>query len=145
MFASRLIACRSGVGAVEFALMLPILVGLMAAVADFSLAANERMRLTSAARAGAQAAYKAAGDTAGVAAAARAASGLDAARISVASQKSCGCLNGAAVACDGACADGNGVRTYVRVTVTERWSPVIVSTVMDGAVTLTGTATLRVK
>lgn len=142
---TRLVRDRSGVGAVEFALMLPILVALMVAVADFSLAANERMRLGSAARAGAQAAYKASGDTAGVAAAVRAASGLDPARIAVSSQSFCGCLAGGAVACDGSCADGNGVRRYVRVTVTESWTPVIASSVMDGALTLTGTATLRVR
>lgn len=141
----RLLRCRAGVGAVEFALMLPILVLLLAAVADFSLAANQKMRLTSAARAGAQAAYKASGETAGVAPAVQQAAGLDAAGLTIASQKTCGCLNGAAAACDGSCADGNGVRTYVSVTVSESWSPVIVSAVMAAPVTLRGTATLRVK
>lgn len=144
MFA-RLYGCRAGVGAVEFALMLPILVLLMVAVADFGLAVNEKMRLTTAARAGAQAAYKASGDTAGVVVAVQQASGLDAAAITIASQKSCGCMSGAAVACDGTCADGNGVRTYVAVSVSESWAPVIVSSVMDAPITMTGTAILRVK
>lgn len=142
---TRLLGCRDGVGAVEFALMLPILVLLLAGVADFGLAVNEKMRLVSAARAGAQAAYNASGETAGVVAAVQQASGLDSQAVTIASQKACGCMSGAAAACDGTCADGNGLRTYVSVTVTELWTPVIVSSVMDGTVTITGTATLRVK
>lgn len=141
----RLFRCRDGVGAVEFALMLPILVALMVAIADFGLAVNEKMRLTSAARAGAQVAYKASGDLSGVVAAVQMASGLNADNISVTSQKTCACLDGSAVACTGTCSDGNSVRAYVTVSVSEQWSPVIVSTVMSGPVTMTGTAVLRVK
>lgn len=142
---TRLSRCEQGVGAVEFALTLPILVALMVAVADFGLAANEKMRLSSAARAGAQAAYRASGDTAGVSTAVRLASGLDAARLTIVSQNFCGCMTGGAAACDSACADGNGLRTYVSVSVSETWEPLIVSTFMDAPITLTGSAVLRVK
>lgn len=141
----RLIRCRDGVGAVEFALLLPILLTLLLGVADFGLAVNEKMRLTSAARAGAQWAYKKAGDTGGVALAVQQAAGLDAGRITIATQSFCGCVSGAAVACDGTCNDGNGVRSYVTVTVSENWSPLIISTVMASPVTLSGTVTLRLK
>ncbi|HLO77312.1 MAG TPA: TadE/TadG family type IV pilus assembly protein [Magnetospirillum sp.] len=142
---SRLYRCTKGVAAVEFALMLPILVMLVAAVADFGLAVNEKMRLTSAARAGAQWAYKKSGETGGVALAVQQASGLDPAQVTIGTQKFCGCVSGATVSCLGTCNDGNGVRTYVTVSVSESWAPVIVSSVMDGPVALTGTVTLRVK
>lgn len=137
--------CERGVGAVEFALTLPILVALMVAVADFGLAANEKMRLASAARAGAQAAYRASGDLAGVNAAVQSASGLDAERLNIASRSHCGCMTGGAAACDTACADGNGLRTYVSVSVSESWEPLILSTFMDAPITLSGSAVLRVK
>lgn len=142
---TRLLRCRQGLGAVEFALMLPILVALMAAVADFGLAANQKMRLTSAARAGAQAAYKASGDTAGVRAAVQLASDLDATRLTIASQSFCGCMTGGAVACTGTCADGNGLRTYVSVSVSEPWEPLVIASFMDAPITITGSAVLRVK
>lgn len=142
---TRLRQCERGVGAVEFALTLPILVALMVAVADFGLAANQKMRLASAARAGAQAAYKASGDTAGVRAAVQLAADLDPARLTIASQSYCGCMTGGAVACTATCADGNGLRTYVSVSVSQNWEPLIVSTFMDAPITLTGSAVLRVK
>lgn len=142
---TRLIRCRDGVGAVEFALLLPILLLLLLAVADFGLAVNEKMRLTGAARAGAQWAYKKSGDTGGVALAVQQAAGLEPSRITIATQSFCGCISGVAVACLGTCNDGNGVRTYVTVTVSESWAPLIASAAMDGPVSLSGTATLRLK
>lgn len=142
---ARLLRCRSGVGAVEFAVMLPVLVLLMVAVGDFGLAVNDKMRLTSAARAGAQAAVSAAGDPAAVAQAVRQASALAAAELTIASQKSCACLSGAAVACDGSCADGNGVRDFVSVSVSKTWTPVLASPLLDASIPLTATVVLRVK
>lgn len=140
----RMLTCESGAGAVELALALPMLVVMMLGIADLSLAVNEKMRLTAAARSGAQWAYGHSGETGGVAAAVTQASGLDATAITTATTSFCGCSGGANVACDATCDDGNGRREYVTITVSESWSPTLNLPGL-GSIELSGTATLRVK
>jgi Flp pilus assembly protein TadG len=140
-----LFRCRDGVGAVEFALILPVLVVLLLAGADLGLAVNEKMRLTSAARAGAQSAYQKSGDTGGVTLAARQAAGSSADGLAVVAQSFCACASGAAAACSETCPDGTGTRSYVSVSVSRVWSPVLAYPGLGQGLTLSGSMTVRVR
>ncbi len=53
-FSSRLVGCEAGGALVEFALAVPILLGLAIGAVDFGLAYQQKHRLVSAAQAGAQ-------------------------------------------------------------------------------------------
>lgn len=142
--AARLFRCRKGATAVEFAVAAPILLAALVVLADFGLAVNEKMRLESAAQAGALYGYKDSGDLAAVAQAVRDGAGLDAAKVAVSATKTCGCADGTAVACDAACGDGSARRSYVNVTVTETWTPMLKVAGISDLFSLSGSASLRV-
>lgn len=118
----RFLASRSGVSAVEFALISSTLLLMGLGVASIGLASLEAMRLESAARIGAQYAQAAPGDSAGTSAAALGASNWPAGgtrQVSLATF--CGCSNGTTVSCASSCASG-GLHRYVSVTVSENFA-----------------------
>ncbi len=104
-----------GSAIVEFALVAPLLLLLVAGVLDFSMALRTAASVADAARAGAQYGSRSpanAADTAGIQAAAlNAAPGITG--LSATAVESCQCSGGAA-SCTGSCA--GGLRIYVQVT-----------------------------
>lgn len=141
----RLADDTRGVTAVEFALALPILLLFVLGLSEMGLAVNEKMRLQSAARSGAQFALAAPTDTAGIIGAVEQASGLVAADIQVAVTTFCGCADGTDVACDSQCSDLSTRRTYVGVSVTETYPLTLSFPGMAQNLTLSGSAILRVE
>ncbi len=139
---AKLVRCRRGVVAVEFALVLPILVLAVVGLIEFGLAVNEKMRLVSAARAGAQYGYTTSTDTAAVTQAVTDAAGI-ANKIDVSVVPSCGCADGSTVACDASCGDGSQLLSYVTVTVTESWPMIFQFPGFTDPLTLTGTSIMR--
>jgi Flp pilus assembly protein TadG len=116
---------RRGVAAVEFALLAPILITLLASVVDLGLAIERSIRLETSAQAGAQYILRFPNDTDGAATAAEAAAGSGA--TATATPLPCQCpaadgTNGAEVACNGTCA--TGMARYVRVSVTRSYTPI---------------------
>lgn len=138
----RLLRCRQGVTAVEFALTLPLLALTLVGLVEFGLAVNEKMRLVSASRAGAQYGYASSTDTAAVTQAVTDAAGI-VNPVTVAVATSCGCADGSAVACDAACGDGSQRRSYVTVTVTESWPMIFQFPGFTDPLTLSSTTTMR--
>jgi Flp pilus assembly protein TadG len=101
---------------VEFTLVTPLLLLLMAAVLNYGLLLRTSVLVADAARAGAQYGSRSpanATDTAGIQTAARN-STPDVANLTVTSARTCQCGDGTAVSCTTNCA--RGTRMYVQVT-----------------------------
>lgn len=140
-----------GAAAVEFALILPILVLMLAGIADLGRMVYIRSVLESAARAGVQASFADPSATATIEAAVQtaiAASGITNVVTPSASQ-ACECSNGTGVDCTtGTCTPGS-VRHYVTVTATTTYTPMINITNLpfglgvDLTTVLTGSSVIR--
>lgn len=126
--------------AVEFALVLPFFLLLLMGLVDYGLAAREKSRLESAARAGLQAVLTAPEDTSGALAAAEAVAGD--AEIDVAT--ACLCADGTEVACSDTCTVGNR-RQVVTVSVSTDHSLLVPWPGLDDPLPLSATARVRVR
>ena len=109
---------RSGFATVEFALVLPLMLFLVAGVVDFTMLMRTAIAVADAARAGA--AFGSlnasnAGNISGIQAAALAAA-PDVTGLSATAAKTCQCSNGTVVNCSGGSCASGGVRVYVQVT-----------------------------
>lgn len=142
---------EAGGAAVEFALILPILILMLAGIADLGKMVYVRSVLESAARAGAQASFADPSATATIEAAVQTAitaSGIDNV-VTPSAAQACECSNGTAVDCTtGTCATG-AVRHYVTVTATTTYTPMINITNLpfglgvDLTTPLTGSSVIR--
>lgn len=108
---------RAGIALVEFALVAPLLLLLLAGVLDYGMALRTASSVAAAARAGAQ--YGTSdpvhiSDTAGIQAAAVNAA-PDVHNLSVTSATACQCPGGGVVSCTGSCS-GSPMLVYVQVT-----------------------------
>jgi len=123
-----LFRCRRGASAVEFAFIAPVMVLLLAGLADIGAAMHQAIRLENAARAGAQFAMSFPTDQAGITAAARVALGGSGTGTTVtAFAPFCACPGGgtAVVSCEGTPCAGAPSGTYVAVTVTRPFSAIV--------------------
>lgn len=110
-------ARSKGIALVEYALILPVLLLLLAGVLNYGMALRTATAVAMAARSGAQygsGTLGRASDTAGIRAAA-VNSAPDVAAMTVSSAKSCQCSGGGTVSCSGTCAGGK-MLVYVQVT-----------------------------
>lgn len=122
---------RTGVAAIEFALIAPLLITLLGAAVDLGIAIDRSIRLENAARTGAQYATRAPSDTAGAQAAALASSTAIAdwggATVTV-GPMFCTCppanagTGGPGVGCTSTCA--TGLARYITVTATRPFAPI---------------------
>jgi Flp pilus assembly protein TadG len=143
---SRLCRCREGVSAVEFGIIAPAMIVLLAGLVDLAGAMQQTIRLENAARAGAQYAMSFPGDTAGIIAATAAAVGGTGATVAVV-PAFCACPGGstATVSCEGTPCGGAPAGVYVGISITRPYAAIIGigGYVLPG--TLTGTAVARVR
>ena len=140
-----------GAAAVEFALILPMLILMVIGIYEMGKIVYTRSALESAARAGTQSGFTDPSDTAAMEAAATAAltaSGITGATVAPPTQI-CECSNSTVVNCStGSCATGT-VRHYVTVTITKPHTPMLNLTALpfglgvDFTMTLTGESVLR--
>lgn len=125
----RLLACSRANSAVEFAFTAPIVIVLGIGAFDYGRAYVEKVRMTGAARAGAQLALYQANSWDATASMERSAleeyaggalTDSEAAALPVAASATnfCACTSGPTMACGGTCADGATPGRFVRVTVT---------------------------
>lgn len=108
---------RRGTALVEFAMVAPLLLIVLAGVLDYGMSLRTAASVAAAARAGAEYGSRStanAGDTAGIQAAAVNAA-PDVKNLSVSSAKSCQCSNTGAVSCTTSCSTGK-MLVYVQVT-----------------------------
>lgn len=142
--------CRSVRGniSVEFALVLPFLLLLVMGAYDFGRGFTEKLRLNSAARAGAQYAlsqYNLVGDENGVIQSARDdaedADGI----LTVTPRYFCTCLTGGEIACGTACAGGEVPMRYIEVDVSGPFELMFDYPMTTTSMTLRGHAELRLR
>jgi Flp pilus assembly protein TadG len=103
---------QSGIATVELALIAALIMVVTIPVIDVAKALHSNLKVTTAMRSGVFYAYRKPTDTAGIEAALRAATNLDAQHLSVTNTQSCVC-NSAVVACNTACA--TGMATYLNL------------------------------
>lgn len=121
-----LAASRRGASAPEFGIVAPVMVLLLAGLADIGAAMQQAIRLENAARAGAQFAMSFPDNQDGIATAAAEALGAAGGASVTASAPFCACPGGAAaVSCEGTPCAGAPPGTYVSVTVTQPFSAIV--------------------
>ena len=137
---------RRGSALVEFALMTPFLLILLAGVLDYGRALSKATGVANAARIGAQygsGSVARSTDTAGIrAAAVNSAPGFSG--LSVSSVQSCQCPGGTSVSCSGNCGSSK-LLMYVKVTVTAASSAIFSYSGLPFTGNLTRQATMRVQ
>lgn len=143
---SRLSRCRSGASAVEFGVIAPAMIVLLAGLVDVAGAMQQTIRLENAARAGAQYAMSFPENTAGIMAATAEAIGGTGATVAVVPAY-CACPGGGdtVVSCEGTPCAGAPAGVYVGITITRPYAAIIG---IGGYVlpsTLSGSAVARVR
>jgi Flp pilus assembly protein TadG len=129
---------RNGTASIELALLVPVLAAVLVGMFDWGLAIEQRIRLQTAARAGAQQALRTPGDTTAIAAAVRAAA-PDLGEMSV-SPSAIWCECGTtATACTSSC--NSGLARFVRVSVSHPYSPITPA----GPTSVSANVTLRLQ
>lgn len=109
---------RAGVAAIEFAVMAPLLLVVIASVVELGLATRDTLRVQSAAAAGAQYAMLNGYNAAGISAAVVSGTGAVGLSASPAPTLFCGCPTATgigATACTATCDDGVKLRQYIRI------------------------------
>ena len=140
--------CRNRRGniAVEFALILPVALLMLAGVIEFGLVTYDKSSIESAARAGAQFAYSGGYDASKVAATVRSASAVSLGpNDSVASKIFCECTDSTPIACGGTCSNLGPNRRFIKVSVTkthQTWLPFLGSLVPNK---VAASATIRMQ
>jgi Flp pilus assembly protein TadG len=142
---------EQGTSAVEFALAVPILVGLLVPVADLGLAFAQQTQVQQAAAAGAQYAannpWNSNSPTA-IANAVTAASTLPAVTAAPAPSQTCGCPSNSTVTiatCNTTCSNGQPAGYYVVVNAQSPYTPQLPYSLLGSSVTLTAQSTVRVR
>ena len=133
-----------GTAMVEFALVLPVFLLLLAGVLDYTMMMRTAIAVADAARAGAQFGSlnpANASNTVGIQTAAASAA-PDVTNLTATASKSCNCSGGAAVACNSTCPNGS-VRVYVQVTVQATSSPIFSYTPLLYNGRVSATASMR--
>src|SRR5229473_3406486 len=112
--AASLMRAAAGNSTVEFALAVPVLLGLLVPVADLGLAFSQQIQVQQAAQAGAQYALLHGWNSSAISNAVTAATNLAGIIAAPAPTESCGCPTGttiSAAACNSACANGETAGT----------------------------------
>jgi Flp pilus assembly protein TadG len=128
-----------GAAAVEFAMLVPVISALFIGVANFGLAVNEKMELSSAARAGAQMALISTADLSVIRQVVVDSTNLSITTADVTVTQACNCYDGTSISCGATCGDGSDNEYYYTISVTENHTLLLIPT----TISLTGTATVR--
>ncbi len=143
-----LIRCVDGNISVELALVLPFLLLLVMGAYDFGRGFTEKLRLNSAARAGAQYAlekYNKIEDTSGVIQSARDDAEDVNNTLTVTPRYFCTCLTGGEIACGTSCTGGEVPMRYIEVDVSGPFELMFDYPMTSGSMTLQGHAELRLR
>ncbi len=133
---ARLARCRRGAAAVEFGLLVPVLLVLMLGIVNYGLVMFNKMELVSAARSGAQLALADYTDTSSIKDAVVNATSLSLTTSDVTTTQFCEC-SGTTITCgDTTCTN----EIYLTITASDDFDLLLVSTTL----TLSGSTTVRV-
>lgn len=143
---SALGRAHEGNVAIEFALLLPLVLVLLAGLIEFGVVTYDRASIESAARAGAQFAFSGGYNASKVDAAVRSASAVTLAPSdTVASNVFCECTDDTPITCGDTCLNGGPNRRFIKVSVTkahQAWLPFIDSLVPSK---VSASATIRMQ
>jgi len=136
---------KRGIATIEFAIITPLMLLLVAAVVDYTLLMRAAIAVGDAARAGAE--YGSisttnASNLSGIQAAALNAA-PDIPGVTASAAKVCSCSNGATVNCSGGTCPSGPVRTYVQCTVKTTVSPIFSYPQLGDSGAVIATATMR--
>lgn len=134
-----------GTVAVEFALLVPVLMLMLVTLIDFGTAFREKMQAEKAARAGLQYAIYDPADNAGIASAITMATGLPAAQLTINVSRFYECANGTRPVSPNFCAAGDWPGTYVRVAISKPYTALLSWGGLAERFTVTGSAEGRVQ
>lgn len=142
----------AGASAVEFALVLPILVGLLIPVIDLGFGFYAKMRVQNSAQAGAEYAiihgWNSGANVTAIESAVTNATTLASVAASPAPSQACGCASGTSIApidCTATCPSGATPGSYVTVSAQATYAPLIPYPVIGDSVTLSAQSTVRVQ
>jgi Flp pilus assembly protein TadG len=142
---------QDGVAAVEFGLLAPMLLLIVAASIDLGLAYSAQTKVQQAAQAGAQYALRHGYDSTKIASAVTAATTLSVSA-SPAPTQQCGCLSGSTVTFSGTppclvtCGNGLTPGTYVTINAQASYTPLVpYATLLSSPTTLTSQALVRIQ
>ncbi|HWI25980.1 MAG TPA: TadE/TadG family type IV pilus assembly protein [Stellaceae bacterium] len=148
----RILRDCGGASAVEFALTLPILVGMLVPTADLGFGFYAQMRVQNAAQAGAEYAilhgWNNGANVPAIEAAVASATSLATINASPAPTQACGCANGTSIApaaCTATCPDGASPGSYVTVNAVAPYSPFLPYPLIGSSISLTAVSTVRVQ
>jgi Flp pilus assembly protein TadG len=136
---------RRGFATIEFAIIAPLMLLLVAGVVDYTLLMRAAIAASDAARAGAQfgsLSVANASNTSGMQTAALNAA-PDIPNLTASAAKVCSCSNGSTVNCSGGTCPSGPVRTYVQVTVRTSVPPIFAYPALTDSGAVMATATMR--
>jgi Flp pilus assembly protein TadG len=136
---------RRGIATVEFALMMPLLLVLLAAVLDYTILMRAAIAVADAARAGAQYGSLSTTNAANISGIETAAlnAAPDIAGLTVTAVKTCQCSGGTVVNCSGGTCSSGPVRTYVQVTARTTVNPLFSYSRLTFTGAVVSTASMR--
>jgi Flp pilus assembly protein TadG len=139
---------RRGVAAVEFAILVPVLILLVLATADVGLAAYADIQVQSAAEAGVGYAFLHGYDSTAISSAVTGADALSGLSATPAPAQFCGCPGSTGVTattCGSSCGNGNNAGTYVKASATAVYHTLISYPIIPNKYTFASTSTVRIK
>lgn len=148
-----MLAARGGMAAVEFAIVVPLLLALLVPACDLGMAISQELRVLGAVQAGAQYALANGFASTAIQNAVTGATSLTSISVTPAPAESCGCPTGSSVAvanpaippCTGKCPNGAQSGTYVTVSATAVYYPLIPYPTLGSSVTLTAQSFVRIQ
>ena len=139
---------RGGNTAIEFAMIAPVLAGMLVGMTDLGVGIYENMEVRNAAQAGAQYAVAKGWDSTAIQNAVTGSSSMSGISASPAPAQSCGCASGttiAAAACGSACPGGATAGTYVTVNAQAQYTPLFAYPGLPSPMTLSAQSTVRIQ
>jgi Flp pilus assembly protein TadG len=139
---------RRGSAAIEFAIIAPLLLIMLAGLVELGFAAREAMLVQDAAEVGAGYAVKNGWDSAGISSAVVNATGATGVTASPAPVQFCGCPVASGIStvlCTAKCPDTTSPGTYVRVSASVAHTAILSNLGLPIPATLTGRATVRLQ
>lgn len=137
---------NAGVTAVEFALIVPIMLLMFVGIADLGIGIYTNMEVQNAAQYGTEYALLKGYDASAITAAVTSSTGLS--HITVTPSQYCGCPSGNAIAasdCSATCADGTRAGTFAQVSVTDTYTTLIPYPGLPASFRLSAQSTARLQ
>jgi Flp pilus assembly protein TadG len=139
-----------GISAIELAICLPLMVGMILPMVDLGMGAYTKMELVNAAQAGAQYAAKNGFNATNIGTAVTSATSMSGVSANPAPAESCGCVSGTTITnvgtppCSGSCASGT-VGTFVTVNAQVSYSTLFPYPGIASPVTLSAQSMIRIQ